>query len=66
MNVDEAMKVVNRCDEILKHMIESEVEESDDSVLRFKLDCNDYYDLKQIIQRYRSAILDTELVKDTW
>lgn len=66
MNVNEAMKVVNRCDEILKHMIESEVEKSDNSVLRFKLDCDDYHDLKEIIQKYKFLVLDTELVKDMW
>lgn len=66
MNVNEAMKVVNRCDEILKHMIESEVEKSDNSVLRFKLDCDDYRDLKEIIQKYKFLVLDTELVKDMW
>lgn len=64
MNVNEAIKVVNRCDDILRKMIESEVESSDDTV--FKLTADEYFDLKQIIQRYRSAILDTELVKDMW
>lgn len=64
MNVNEAIKVVNRCDDILRKMIESEVESYDDTV--FKLTADKYFDLKQIIQRYRSAILDTELVKDMW
>ena len=64
MNVNEAIKVVNRCDDILRKMIESEAESYDDIV--FKLTADEYFDLKQIIQRYRSAILDTELVKDMW
>lgn len=64
MNVNEAIKVVNRCDDILRKMIESEAESYDATV--FKLTADEYFDLKQIIQRYRSAILDTELVKDMW
>lgn len=65
MNVNEAIKVVNRCDDILRKMIESEIESYDDDTV-FKLTADEYFDLKQIIQRYRSAILDTELVKDMW
>lgn len=66
MNVNEAIKVVNRCDDILRKMIESEIESYDDDDTVFKLTADEYFDLKQIIQRYRSAILDTELVKDMW
>lgn len=38
MNVNEAIKVVNRCDDILRKMIESEVESYDDTVFKLTAD----------------------------